>query len=159
MKLMTEVFDAWAAERLQTQTQSYFPPNAAPYSPPQPYPHAQPYQQAQPYAPAQPYPQMQPYSQGRPQSLYQNGPPPPAANPMSPPLTPNTPLPLYTSPIAQHAEPVTAYGYRAPQGGAIEMLAELPGEALLSAPTPVPVRSASTEVSSSQVLLARELWG
>ena len=39
------------------------------------------------------------------------------------------------------------------------MPAELPGEALLSAPTPVPVRSASTEVSSSHVLLAKELWG
>ncbi|KAH7402542.1 hypothetical protein BKA66DRAFT_449010 [Pyrenochaeta sp. MPI-SDFR-AT-0127] len=148
MKLMTEVFDAWAAERMQKQPQSYFQQTPTPYPPPQAYPQVQPYPPAQPYSPAQPYAQMQPYAQARPQSLYQTGPsPPPAANPMSPPLTPNTPLPLYTSPVPQNAEPVTVYGYRAPQGGAIEMPAELPGEALLSAPAPVPVpmRSASTE--------------
>lgn len=153
MKLMTEVFDAWAADRVQKQPQPFFQQNA-PY-PPQP----QPYQQAQPYAYPQPYPQGVPYGQGPPQPYYNNVPPAPAANVMSPPLTPNSPLPLYTSPVAQNAVPVTAYGYRAPVGGAIEMPAELPGEVMLSAPAPVPVRSISTEVSDSHVRLARELWG
>ncbi len=172
---MTEVFDAWAAERMQKQAQPFFPPNPSPYPPQQQaYPQA-PYMPPQPYSPTpsylqtHPYPspqfqQAQPYNQGRPQSFYNPNNPPPqelASYPMTGQTTPNSPLPLYTSPAFQPAAPVTAYGYSAPQGGAIEMPAELPGDAMLaaSAPAPVPVRSISTEVSLSHELLARELWG
>ncbi|KAF1842372.1 uncharacterized protein K460DRAFT_370340 [Cucurbitaria berberidis CBS 394.84] len=170
MRLMTEVFDAWAAERLQKPTQSYFQPVPSPYPQSQPYPQAhaysppaQPYlPQTQPYSPpvqpylpqTQPYPpQAQPYPQGQP---YQNSPPPfPSANPLSPPLTP---LPLYTSPVPQNAMPVPVYGYRAPQGGAIEMPAELPGQVPLSAPAPVPVRSGSTDKKKRKKEILSKMW-
>jgi hypothetical protein len=56
--------------------------------------------------------------------------------------------------------PHVPYGYGSPQDGAIEMLAELPGETLVAAPVPVPTPSTSIDVSSlSFALLARDLWG
>lgn len=153
MQLMTEVFDAWASDRKQSQQQlqhlshqkPQHQPNMqpSPYTPPQQHQPNQQYTQPQPYPQSQQYPQSPPYPQSQP--LY------PANSqqlpPMSPPLTPGTPLPLYTSPMMHNAVPTAAYGYMAPQGGAIEMPAELPANVLLSAPTPVLARSASTEVS------------
>jgi hypothetical protein len=71
-----------------------------------------------------------------------------------------SPAPSYRSPVPQPAVPNASYGYGPPQGGAFEMPAELPAETMLAAPAPVPLRSASTDVSSSSfALLARDLWG
>jgi hypothetical protein len=73
----------------------------------------------------------------------------------------------YTSPVPQNAMPSVPYGYGPPQGGAVEMLAELPGETPVAAPVPVPAPPPppppppmSTDVSSLSIrLLARDLWG
>lgn len=57
--------------------------------------------------------------------------------------------------------PVNTYGgYTQPQGGAVQTPVELPAETLMAPTTPVPIRSVSTDVSSSSfALLARDLWG
>jgi hypothetical protein len=131
MKLMTEVFDAWAAERLQKPQQQFIPPNAALYP------------QSQMYQPLQPQQQAAYYHNGFVAEL----PSAPAhVLPMSPPLTPNTPSTGYPSPALPNIAPSNPYGYQPPQQGAIEMPAELPGT-LLQPPAPVPVRTSSTEVS------------
>jgi hypothetical protein len=55
--------------------------------------------------------------------------------------------------------PHAPYGYGPPQGGAVEMLAELPGDTMVVAPVPASPPSMSTDVSSSShALLARDLW-
>jgi hypothetical protein len=55
--------------------------------------------------------------------------------------------------------PHAPYGYGPAQGGAVEMLAELPGDTTVVAPVPVPPPSMSADVSSSShALLARDLW-
>jgi hypothetical protein len=81
-----------------------------------------------------------------------------AGTPINPAMP--SPAPSYRSPVPQPAVPNASYGYGPPQGGAFEMPAELPAETMLAAPAPVPLRSASTDVSSSSfALLARDLWG
>jgi hypothetical protein len=163
MSLVTEVFDSWAAESVQKQ----------------PLPYAQPDPYAQRYYVQQQYPTGQAWQQPPPQ-LYQpvqaayNYPSPAqlpaqlAGNPIAPVMP--SPAPSYSSPVPQNAIPHAPYGYAPPQGGAVEMLAELPAEipmvALAPAPAPapvpvsVPVQPMSMDVSSSSfALLARDLWG
>ncbi|KAH7079171.1 hypothetical protein BKA63DRAFT_507864 [Paraphoma chrysanthemicola] len=160
MALMTEVFEAWAAESVQKQplpfTQPYAQPN--PYSQPNAYVQQQAYPQGQPWPQAQP---QQPYQQAQAAYNYMTPAELPAqlaGNPIHSAMT--SPAPSYRSPVPQPAVPNAGYGYGPPQGGAIEMLAELPAETMLAAPAPVPIRSTSTDVSSSSLaLLARDLWG
>ncbi|KAF2632833.1 hypothetical protein BU25DRAFT_427670 [Macroventuria anomochaeta] len=131
MKLMKEVFDAWAAERLQKPQQQFIPPNALPY------PHRQLHQPPQPQQQAAYY-----YN-----NFVAELPPAPAHAPlMSPPLTPNTPSTGYPSPVLSNAAPNNPYGYRPSLQGAVEMPVELPGNTTLVAPAPAPTRSTSTEV-------------
>jgi hypothetical protein len=81
------------------------------------------------------------------------------ASPASPVPVMPSPAISYTSPVPQNVMPHSPYDYGPPQGGAIEMLAELPGETLVAAPVPVSEPSMSTDVSySSHALLARDLW-
>jgi hypothetical protein len=148
MMLMTEVFDAWAAESVQKQPL----PFAQSYMQPDPYAQQQLYPQAQPYMQGQPYPQVQPQPYQQVQAAYNYN----YNSPVQQPATPYSP-PGYPSPISQNAVPNDAYTYRPPQ--AVEMPAELPGGTLLAAPVSVPMRSTSTDVSSSSfALLARDLW-
>ena len=119
---MTEVFDSWIADRLQRSQQQLPSPNA-----PQAQLH-RPLQQSAyvynhlvaelPYVPA-------------------------LISLASPPLTPNTPLSGYPSPALPQTAPNIPYLYHPPPQGAIE----LPDNACLAAPAPVPTRSISTEVS------------
>lgn len=122
---MSEVFDAWRAERVPMPQQPYFPPAGITYPHMQPYPAPQPQQQAAYY--------------------YHNTAtelpsPPPHVFPMSPPLTPNTPSTGYPSPALHHAAPNTPFPYRPPQG-TVEMLVELPDNTALAAPTSAPAIS------------------
>jgi hypothetical protein len=156
MGLMTEVFNAWAAENVQKQPLPY----AQPYAQPAPYsqqhnPYAQPPQYGQPWQQQQPYPQTQAaYNYGSPAGL----PAQPVRNSIAPAMP--SPAPTYTSPVPHNVLPNGRYGYGLPQGGAVEMPAELPGETLMVTAAPVPVQSISTDVSSSSVArLARDLWG
>lgn len=161
MTLMTEVFDAWAADRLQKQplpfAQPFPPQNQYIQQPQQPYAQAQPYQQ--------PYPnqyQQVTVAYNYPQQ-YQELPAQVPTHPMPSPGLPSPGLPPgYSSPVAPpHAMPVNTYGgYTQPQGGAVQTPVELPAETLMAPTTPVPIRSVSTDVSSSSfALLARDLWG
>lgn len=141
MKLMTEVFDAWAVERVYAQQQFSM--------------QAKPYPQTPALSPMQPYAQMQPY----PQTQYPHSPPyqyaglqPPLTNiPMSPPLTPSTPSSMYASPALQHVVP-DKREYRLPLDNVAEMPAELPGNLLRSSPAfapavaPAPAQSIISEV-------------
>jgi hypothetical protein len=134
MKLMTEVFDAWLAERLQKPQQQCIAANGLAYPPAQLNQHLAPQQQAAYY--------------------YSNVvvKPPSAPNhilPMSPPLTPNTPSTGYPSPAPLHAAPNNSKAYQPPLQGAVEMPVELPGNTTLAVPAPVPNQSISTEVSNS----------
>lgn len=129
MKLMTEVFDIWQAERLQKPQQQYFPPN--------PFPHPL-------YQPVQPQQQAAYYYNNY---VAEISPPPVHVLPMSPPLTPSTPLTGYQSPALSNAAPTNPYAYRPPLQGVVEMPVELPGNIELIAQTPAPARSISTEVS------------
>lgn len=149
MTLMTEVFDAWAAESVQKQPL----PFVQPYTQPDPYAHQQPYPPAQPYMQGQPYPQAQPQPYQPVQAPYNYNYNSPVQQPVSP-----YPAQAYPSPVSPNAVPNDSrYTYRPPQ--AVEMPVELPGETLLAAPVSVPVRSGSTDVSSSSLaLLARDLW-
>jgi hypothetical protein len=134
MKLMTEVFDAWRAERMQKPQQQYFlPPVIA-------------YPQLQPYQPPQPQQQAAYYYNNAVTEL----PSAPAyCVPMSPPLTPNTPSNGYPGPALQQAAPNNPYVYRPPAQGAVEIPVELPDNTTLATSTPMPARTISTEVSSS----------
>lgn len=159
MGLMTEVFTAWAAENVQKQPLPY----AQPYAQPAPYSQQQiPYAQQTQYPQGQPWQQQQPYLQTQAAYHYNSPAGPPAqlaSNPIRPSM-PSSPAPTYTSPVPHNVLPNGQYGYGLPQGGAVEMPAELPGETLMVAAAPVPVRSISTDVSSSSVArLARDLWG
>lgn len=130
---MTEVFDAWAAERLQKPQQQFISPNAMTYPAGQLHQPPQPQQQAAYYC----------------NNFVAELPPAPAQNfPMSPPLTPNTPSTGYPSPALPNLAPNNPYAYRPPMQGAIEMPVELPGHTMLAAPAPAPTRSISTEVHS-----------
>jgi hypothetical protein len=147
MTLMTEVFDAWAAERVQKQPL----PVAPPYLQPNLYAPQQPHQQAQHHLPG-PYPHTQPQLQSQPyqqvQARYH------FPSPIHQPVVPHSPS--YNSPVSPHAVPNNTYGYRPPE--AVELPAELPAT-MFTAPTPVPIRSTSTDVSTSSIaLLARDLW-
>jgi hypothetical protein len=55
------------------------------------------------------------------------------AIPVSPQSAPNTPLPIYTSPVQQNAVPNVIFGDKAPYYGVVDLPVELPGNALLSA--------------------------
>jgi hypothetical protein len=113
MKLMTEVFEAWAAERLQKPQQHFVPPHPSPYPSPQLYHPPQPQQQAAHY-----------YN-----SFVAELPSSPAhVLPMSPPLTPNTPSTGYPSPALSNHIPNNTYTYVPHQQEAVEMPAELPKE-------------------------------
>ena len=142
MRLMTEVFDAWAAERLQKPQQQFLPPNTTPY------PQAQLHQPLQPQQQAAYY-----YNNNNNNSNNDNNSfiaELPLAStqvvPMSPPLTPSTPSMGYPSPALQNVLPCHPYASQTPLQGAIELPAELPGNMTL-VPPPVPARAASTEVS------------
>jgi len=142
MELMTEVFNAWAAERIEKQSlqmaQPYAQQNLFMQQQIAQQPHAQPLGY-----PPQGYPQQ--YQQY--QAAY-NYPVPahsPAQQPAHPVHSPGLP-PGYTSPVHTPATPISPYGgYIVPNGGAVEMPAEMPGATLMAAATPVPVRSASTD--------------
>jgi hypothetical protein len=141
MTLMTEVFDAWAAEHVQKQPSPYVQP------------YAQPYQQTQQYPPGQPYPHVQLCHQVQATYNYNSL----AQIPAVPHQGHGVP-PVYNSPAPLHAVPNDPYGYRQPE--VVELLAELPGATILTAPAPVPMRSMSTDVSTSSFeLLARDLSG
>lgn len=134
---MTEVFDAWRAERLQKPQQQYFPPTGIAYP------------QMQLYQPPQPQQQAAYYYNNAVAEL----PSVPAhVLPMSPPLTPNTPSTGYPSPALQQAAPNDPYAYRPPLQRAVEMPVELPGNATLAALAPVPARTISTEVAKFVVI-------
>lgn len=151
---MTEVFDAWAAERVQKPQQQFLPPtdNA--------YPRAQLHQPLQPQQQAAYY-----YN-----SYVAELPSAPAHTlPMSPPLTPNTPsMYLATSslerlevrrnpsPAGSQATPNSPYLSQPPLQQAIEMPVELPGSTTLAVPAPVPARSTSTEVDGPLSAVCRE---
>jgi hypothetical protein len=156
MALMTEVFAAWATEGLQKQPL----PFAQSFAQPTPYAQQNPYAQQQTYPQGQPWQHTQQHPQQQAQAVYKyNSPTELPAQLVGHPTPMQSPAPSYTSPVQQHVMPNMPYGYGPPQGGAVEMLAELPGETLLAAPAPVPVRSVSTDVSSSSLaLLARDLW-
>ncbi|KAF3040323.1 hypothetical protein E8E12_008384 [Didymella heteroderae] len=130
MKLMTEVFDAWRAERLKKPRQQYFPPPGVACP------------QAQPYQPPQPQQQAAYYYNN---AIAEIPSVPAHAFPMSPPLTPSTPSTGYPSPAPQQAAPDNSFGYRPRPQWAIEMPVELPGDTTLATPAPVPVRTVSTE--------------
>jgi hypothetical protein len=55
------------------------------------------------------------------------------AIPMSPQSGPNSPLPIYTSPVQQNAIPDVKFGEKATQYGVVDVPVELPGNTLLSA--------------------------
>jgi len=156
MALMTEVFDAWAAERIQKQPLPY----AQPYAQPNLYAQQSPYAQQQPYPQSQSWPQAQQQQMYQPvQTMYNTTPTQLPAQLDGNPIRHGvpSPAPTYTSPVPQNVLP---YGYGPPQGGAVEMPAELPGETLLAAAAPVPIQNVSMDVSSSSLaLLARDLWG
>ncbi|OAL05889.1 hypothetical protein IQ06DRAFT_210842 [Phaeosphaeriaceae sp. SRC1lsM3a] len=176
MALMTEVFKAWAAEPMQKQPLSYVPQNPPAqqrYYPQEQHAMSQAWQQApqQPYqqAPHQPYPQVpqQPYQQPLHQPYQQAQAP---NNYNSPHIMPaqldgtpvgstfTSPAPSYSSPVPQHALLQGNYGYAPPQGGAMEILAELPGDTMVAAS--LPSQALPMDVSSSSfALLARDLWG
>jgi len=148
---MTEVFDAWALERAQKQPRPYAQPNL--YA--QQYPYAQPPQyQGQPWRQQQQqsHPQIQAaYNYSSPATAHAHLAGHPTGSAMS------SPAPAYTSPVSYNAVPNGQYGYAPPQGGAVEMPAELPAETWMA---PVQGRSISTDVSFSSVAnLARDLWG
>lgn len=156
MSLMTEVFDAWAIERLQNQLQPY----AQPYAQPDPYTQRH-YSQGQPWPPAQqqPYPQTQMAYNYNPQASL------PAqldGNPIGQSMP--SPAPSYSSPIHRKAVPKATYNHGSPPGGAVELPAELPvvialRETVVDPGGLVPIQSVSSDVSSSSaVLLARDLW-
>ncbi|KAF1934194.1 uncharacterized protein M421DRAFT_415243 [Didymella exigua CBS 183.55] len=133
MKLMTEVFDAWRAERLQKPQQQYFPPAG------NTYPHVQPRQ------PPQPQQQAAYYCNNTVVSELLSV--PAHILPVSPPLTPNMPLTGYPSPALSQAVPNNPFACRPPPQGAIEMPVELPGSATLAAPASASARTISTEVN------------
>lgn len=133
MKLMTEVFDAWAAERLQ-KPQQFLPPTGIAYP------------EAQLHQPLQSQQQAAYYYND---VVAELSPTPAHVLPMSPPLTPRVPSTGYPSPALLQAAPNNPSAYRPPLQGAIEMPVELPGSTILAAPAPVSTRSASTEVGSS----------
>jgi hypothetical protein len=108
MRLMTEVFDVWAAERLWVQQLAQSPPPQLRACPP-----------SQVYVPQQ--------------SLYlKSASPSLTTSPMSPPMTPGTLLPVYTSPVQQYAVPNATYANKLPQGEALDVPVELPGDMLIS---------------------------
>jgi hypothetical protein len=112
MRLMTKVFDVCAAERLRMQHLALSPPSHM-YAHPGMHPQTQAY-----------FPQQLPYLKSVSPSL--------ATSPMSPSLTPGTPLPMYTSSVQQYAIPTTVHANKAPHGGAMDMPVELPGDMLRS---------------------------
>jgi hypothetical protein len=153
---MTDVFNSWAGEPLEKQPLPLTQPD--PYAQQryyvqQQYPQGQAWQQPPP--PQQPYQQVQvAYNYNSPAEL-----PAQLATNYTTPAMPS-PAISYTSPMPQNAIPFVPHGYGPPQGGAIEMLAELPGETPMAAPVPVPPPPMSTDVSSlSFTILARDLWG
>lgn len=137
MKLMTEVFDAWAAERLQKPQHLFLPPNAVPYP------------QAPLHQPLQSQQQAAYYYNNNNNNSFIAELPPASTQivPMSPPLTPNTPSIGYPSPALQTVLPNNPHASQPPLQGAIELPAELPGHMTLTAPAPLPTRTTSTEVS------------
>jgi hypothetical protein len=154
MALMTDVFNSWAGEPLEKQPLPLGQPDPAQqrYYVQQQYPQGQAWQQL---PPQQPYQQVQvAYNYNSPAEL-----PAQLATNYTTPAIPS-PAISYTSPVPQNAMPHAPLGYGPPQGGAVEMLAELPGETLVAAPVPVPQAPMSTDVSSlSFTILARDLWG
>jgi hypothetical protein len=171
--------DPRAEQRYYVQ-QQYPQGQAWQQSQPQPQPQ-HPYQQAQPaydynsspYLPAQMANNPAMPGMPSPAVSYSNPMPSPAISytsttlgMASPAISHTSPVPgmaspaiSYTSPVPQNAMPHAPYGYGPPQGGAVEMLAELPGDTMVAAPVPVPPPSMSTDVSSSShALLARDLW-
>jgi hypothetical protein len=168
---MTDVFNSWAGEPLEKQplppgfTQSH-PRAEQRYYVQQQYPQGQAWQQQQPRPPPQhSYQQAQSaYNYNSPSHLpaqLANNPAIPGMP--SPAVSYSNPIPSpaisYTSPVPQNAMPHAPYGYGPPQGGAVEMLAELPGDTMVVAPVPASPPSMSTDVSSSShALLARDLW-
>jgi hypothetical protein len=113
MRLMTEVFDVWAAERSRMQYLTLSPPQHM-------YAHPGMHLQPQAY-----FPQQSAYLHSASPSL--------VTSPMSPPLTPGTPLPIYMSSVQQYAVSTTVYANKALQGGAIDMPVELPGDMISGA--------------------------
>jgi hypothetical protein len=112
---MTEVFDLWAAERARMQRAISPPTHQVPA---QPYAHAQ-------QSPAQIYLQ--------PQSTHIVGASRlPMAIPVSQQSVPNTPSPMYISPVQPNAVPNVSFVNKTPQYGAANVPIELPGQTLLS---------------------------
>lgn len=69
----------------------------------------------------------------------------------------SSPAPSYHSPVPQHALPQGNRVYP-PQSGAVEILAELPGDAVVAGT--LPSQALPMDVSNSSfTLLARDLWG
>jgi hypothetical protein len=120
MRLMTEVFDVWAAERLRMQQFALSPPLQL---------HAYPYMRSQALAYV---PQRSPYPKSASPSL--------TAIPMSPSSIPGTPLPVYASPVEQYAVPNT-YSNQSPHGDALIVPVELPGDMLISGPASISEQS------------------
>ncbi|KAF1830408.1 hypothetical protein BDW02DRAFT_101807 [Decorospora gaudefroyi] len=133
MRLMTEVFDIWAAARLQMQQ-----------SPP-PQLHPQPYLSVQ---------EPQPYLQQQSPNLKKAS-PLLVASPTSPPVIPGTPLPMYTSPVQQSVVPIVTYANKAQERSAINVPMELPGDTLLSAPILVPGHDEISSTKKKKSFLSR----
>lgn len=70
----------------------------------------------------------------------------------------SSPAPSYHSPVPLHALPQGNHVYPAPLGGAVEILAELPGDSMVAAS--LHSQALPMDVSNlSFTLLARDLWG
>jgi hypothetical protein len=131
---MTEVFDAWAAERVQKQPLSVAPP----YIQPRLYAPQRSYQQAQQYQPS-PYPHMQPQPFQQVQQVYNYNSP---TQLRAVPHSGHSYLSNYNSPVSNQDALNDLYGYRPPE--AVESPVELPGATMLAVSAPAPMRSTFT---------------
>ena len=112
---MNQVFELWAAESKRLQTAS--PPRWL-------QPQVQPYVHAQP-SPAQTYLHPQSTHIVSASRL-------PMSMPVSPTSVPNTPSPMYVSPVQQNAVPDITPVNKTPEYGVVDVLVELPGQAMFS---------------------------
>ncbi|KAJ4984296.1 hypothetical protein SVAN01_10201 [Stagonosporopsis vannaccii] len=133
MKLMTEVFESWVAERMHKPQQPFLPTNGMNQPPSQLHQPLQPQQQAAYYynnTVAVELPSAQTH-----------------VSHLSPSLTLSKPSRTRSSPALSQTAPSNPYAYREPPQEAVEMPVELPDNSYLAVSAPLPTRSTSTEVS------------
>lgn len=145
---MTEVFESWAAERLQKPQQHTSLPSSVSHPSSQLHQSLQPQQQAAYY-----------YNS----TVVAELPPGPGHGlPVSIPLTHNIPLRGHADPALPPSISNNAYAYQEPAQRAVETPIELPDNHYMAPSIPMPARSISTEVSRLASLthtVARGLTG